>query len=165
MALLPRRTQFWGLLGWLIASYATSAIGAFATLTARSFYGTLDQPDWAPPSWLFGPVWTGLYTLMAIAAWLVWRSGGWRENKTALTVFVTQLLFNSLWSWLFFAWNLGAIAFVEIVVLWALILTTIMMFRKTNKIAAALLIPYILWVSFAALLNLALWQMNPDILG
>ena len=154
-----------GLIGWLIVSFAASAIGAVASIQARSFYSQLAQPAWAPPPFLFGPVWTVLYALMAIAAWLVWRSGGFRTNRIALAFFWGQLVLNALWSWLFFAWHLGALAFADIVFLWVLIVATLVSFWRLRPLAGALFIPYLLWVSFASALNYSLWQLNPQVLG
>ena len=154
-----------GLIGWLIVSYAASAVGALASIQAKSFYSQLAQPAWAPPPFLFGPVWTVLYALMAIAAWLVWRSGGLHTNRIALSFFLVQLALNALWSWLFFAWQRGALAFVDIALLWVLIVVTLVLFWRVRPLAGALLIPYLLWVSFASALNYSLWQLNPQILG
>lgn len=154
-----------GLAGWLVLSFAASAIGAVASIQAKTFYGQLSQPEWAPPPWVFGPVWTLLYALMGIAAWLVWRSGGFRAQRHALTLFLVQLAFNALWSWLFFAWRMGAVAFADILLLWLLIAATLVMFWRVRPLAGALLVPYLLWVSFAGALNLSLWQLNPQILG
>ena len=154
-----------GLIGWLIVSFAASAIGAVASIQARSFYSQLAQPAWAPPPFLFGPVWTVLYAMMAIAAWLVWRSGGLQTNRIALSLFMAQLALNALWSWLFFAWQQGALAFVDIVLLWVLIVVTLVSFWRVRPLAGALLIPYLLWVSFASALNYSLWQLNPQVLG
>tara|TARA_R110001592_G_scaffold336960_1_gene622751 strand:+ start:14932 stop:15429 length:498 start_codon:yes stop_codon:yes gene_type:complete len=157
--------QILGLMGWLFISFAASAVGAVASIQARSFYGQLAQPSWAPPPSLFGPVWTVLYALMAIAAWLVWRDGGFRANRIALSFFLGQLLLNALWSWLFFAWHLGALAFADIVFLWVLIVATLVSFWRVRPLAGALLIPYLFWVSFASALNYFLWQHNPQVLG
>lgn len=165
MSSLTRQQQILGLIGWFIVSFAVSALGAIASIEARSFYAGLVQPDWAPPGWLFGPVWTLLFALMAIAAWLVWRNGGFRANRAALALFLVQLAFNALWSWLFFAWRLGGPAFADILLLWVLILATLVAFWRVRPLAGALLIPYLLWVSFAAFLNYAVWQLNPALLG
>lgn len=165
MASQSKQKQTLGLFGWLAISYTASAIGAVASIQAKSFYSQLAQPAWAPPPSLFGPVWTVLYALMAIAAWLVWRSGGFRTNRIALSFFFGQLALNALWSWLFFAWHLGALAFAEIVLLWAFIVTTLVSFWRVRPLAGALLIPYLVWVSFASALNYSLWQLNPLILG
>ena len=159
------RKQILGLVGWLVVSFAVSTVGAIASIHASSFYGQLIQPNWAPPSSVFGPVWTLLYTLMGVAAWLVWRSGGFRSNRQALSLFLLQLVFNASWSWLFFAWNLGALALADIVVLWILILATLVAFWRVQPLAGGLLIPYLLWVSFASVLNYSLWQLNQQILG
>jgi translocator protein len=158
-------TQTLGLAGWLLASLATAGIGGLASIEAAQFYGQLVQPSWSPPAWLFGPVWTVLYLLMGVSAWLVWRVHGFRGAGAALKLFIAQLLVNALWTWLFFAWQLGAIAFAEIVVLWVLIAGTIVMFWRLHRVAAILLLPYLAWVSFAAALNFALWRLNPAVLG
>lgn len=157
--------QIIGLIASFIISFAASAVGAIASIKAQSFYGVLTQPDWAPPGWLFGPVWTALYAMMAVAVWLVWRRGGFKANSVALTLFLFQLVLNGLWSWLFFAWNLGALSFLNIIVLWVFIVATLVSFWRVDKLAGALLIPYLLWVSFASLLNYTMWQLNPQILG
>lgn len=165
MATQEKQRQILGLVGWFVVSFAASAVGAVASIQAKSFYGQLVQPSWAPPSSVFGPVWTVLYALMAIAVWLVWRSGGFRANRTALSLFAVQLALNALWSWLFFAWHRGAWAFADIMLLWVLIVATIASFWRARPLAGALLIPYLLWVSFASVLNYSVWQLNPQILG
>ncbi len=128
MASSQSRNKSWGLSLGSLLCFAASAVGAVASIQAKSFYSQLAQPTWAPPPSLFGPVWTVLYALMAIAAWLVWRSGGFRTNRIALSFFLGQLVFNALWSWLFFAWQLGALAFADIVFLWVLIVATLVSF-------------------------------------
>jgi tryptophan-rich sensory protein len=162
---MSKTKQLLGLAGWLVLSFAASAVGALASIQAQSFYGQLVQPAWAPPPWVFGPVWTVLYALMAVAAWLVWRNGGFRSHRFALSLFLVQLVFNALWSWIFFAWKGGALAFADIVLLWVLIVATLFSFWRIRPLAGALLVPYLLWVSFAAALNFALWQLNPQVLG
>jgi len=162
---MSKQTQVLGLIGWLVVSFATSAIGAVASIQAKTFYVQLTQPSWAPPGWVFGPVWTTLFAMMAIAAWLVWRSGGFSSNRVALSLFLIQLVVNALWSWLFFAWHQGDLALANIVLLWILIFATIVCFWRVRPLAGMLLIPYLLWVSFAAVLNYAMWQLNPQILG
>ena len=154
-----------GLIGWIILCFAASAIGAIASVNAESFYGTLNQPSWAPPARLFGPVWTALYAMMAISAWLVWKIDGFRTQSKALTIFIIQLAFNALWSWLFFAWHFGSLSFINILILWVLIVLTIAYFWQARPLAGILLIPYLLWVSFAAFLNFTIWQLNPQLLG
>jgi tryptophan-rich sensory protein len=152
-----------GLFGWLAVTFAASAIGAVASIDAQSFYGQLIQPSWAPPPSVFGPVWTTLYAMMAIAAWLVWRSGGISANRTAFVLFAVQLALNALWSWLFFAWGYGALAFAEVVLLWIFIAATLIAFWRVSRLACLLLVPYLLWVSFASALNYSLWQLNPQV--
>ncbi|NJC48610.1 UNVERIFIED_ORG: tryptophan-rich sensory protein [Xanthomonas campestris] len=162
---MTKKSQWLGLLGSLMLCYLVAALGAMASIKAASFYAELQQPAWAPPGWLFGPVWTALYGMMAVSAWLVWRRGGWNSTRGALSLFVLQLGLNGLWSWLFFAWHMGAWAFVDIVVLWVALVLTIVAFAKWQRVAAWLLVPYLLWVSFAAALNYSVWQLNPQVLG
>lgn len=147
---------------WLAVVYAASGLGALASIQAKSFYALLQQPDWAPPAAVFGPVWTTLFTLMGLAAWLVWREPG---NRRALHLFGVQLAVNVLWSWLFFAWHQGALAFADVVLLECLIVATAFRFWPHNRLAALLLLPYAAWVGFAAVLNFWLWQHNPGLLG
>lgn len=165
----PQRTaaqQWLGLAGWLALCYLTAAAGAAASVNAKTFYSALVQPDWAPPGWLFGPVWTVLFTLMAVAAWLVWRAPGDPvARRQALGLFVVQLVANALWSWLFFAWQKGGWAFAEVIVFWVLIALTCLAFWRIRPLAAALLLPYLVWVAFAAYLNWVLWRANPAVLG
>jgi len=162
---MARSSILWdlfGLLGWLLAAFVTAAVGAVASVDAASFYAQLSKPTWAPPAWVFGPVWTVLYGLMGIAAWLVWRSPG--PKRAALTLFGAQLVANALWSWLFFAWHRGALAAVEILLLLALIVAMIMAFWHVSRAAALLMVPYLLWVGFASLLTWAVWRSNPTVL-
>lgn len=160
-----KRKQIVGLLAWLTISFVASGVGAVASMQAAPFYGQLVQPIWAPPPSVFGPVWTILYTLMGIAAWLVWRADGLRKARAALSLFLVQLAVNALWTWLFFAWSLGALAFADIVLLWLLVIATLVSFWHIRPLAGVLLIPYLLWVSFAAALNFSLWQLNTLVLG
>lgn len=156
------RSQLIGLLGWLLIVFAAAAAGALGSADAASFYASLSKPSWAPPAWLFGPVWSVLYALMGVAAWLVWRTAG--ATNFALGLFLVQLAANALWSWLFFAWHLGALATVEVVALLALIACTAVAFWRVHRLAAGLLAPYFLWVAFASLLTWSLWQSNPQLL-
>ncbi|MBB3805241.1 tryptophan-rich sensory protein [Xanthomonas arboricola] len=160
-----KKSQWFGLLGWLALCYAVAGLGALASIQAASFYADLQRPAWAPPGWLFGPVWTALYGMMAVAVWLVWRRGGWAGARLALGMFILQLALNGLWSWLFFAWHMGAWAFADIVLLWLTLAATIGVFAKRSSVAAWLLVPYLAWVSFAAALNYSVWQLNPQVLG
>ena len=165
MAALTKQKQLVGLAAWLIGSFIAAGIGGAASIQAGPFYAQLVRPGWAPPSSIFGPVWTVLYALMGIAAWLVWRVGGFRAAKTALALFLVQLALNALWSWLFFGWHRGALAFADILLLWALIAATLIAFWRIRPLAGALLVPYLLWVSFASALNYSVWQLNSQILG
>ena len=141
-----------------------AAAGGFASADAAHFYGQLVRPGWAPPAWLFAPVWTLLYVLMAIAAWLVWRARGWRGAPAALGVYTSQLVANALWTWLFFVWHRGAWAFGEIILLWILIVATMALFWRVSRLAAVLLLPYVTWVTFAAALTYAIWALNQQLL-
>lgn len=157
--------NFLALLAWLVVGFTAAAIGALASVDAPEFYGQLARPAWAPPSWLFGPVWTVLYTLMSVAAWLVWREGGFKAAPIALSLFLIQLALNALWSWLFFVWRLGAAAFAEILLLCGVVLCTLISFWRIRPAAGALLIPYLAWVAFAAALAYSVWQRNPALLA
>ena len=165
MAPVSTISQIAGLIGWLAICFTTGAIGAAASLQAGSFYAELVRPEWAPPASVFGPVWTVLYALMGVAAWLVWRDRGFRHARIALSLFMAQLFVNALWSWLFFAWYQGALAFLDIVFLFAFIVATLAAFWRIRALAGALLIPYLLWVTFAAALNYSLWRLNPSLLA
>ena len=123
------------------------------------------KPAWAPPSGVFGPVWTALYVMMAVAAWLVWRQGGWRgPNGTALRLYIVQLALNALWTWLFFVWHQGAWAFAEILLLIGVVAVVAVLFARARPIAGLLLVPYLAWLLFAAALTFAVWQRNPGLL-
>lgn len=154
-----------GLAGWLAATFLTGAVGGAASVNAQSFFADLIQPAWAPPGWLFGPVWTVLYIMMAVAAWRVWRTYGFDGAASALWLFLVHLVFNALWSWVFFAWAMGGLAFAEILILWGLIAWTAWKFWALDKPAGILLVPYLAWVTFAAFLNFTLWRLNPELLG
>lgn len=123
------------------------------------WYDELAKPSWNPPSWVFGPVWTALYVLMGVAAWLVWDRHG-RSARGALTLFVVQLLFNAAWSAIFFGLQSPGLAFAEILVLWALIVATTVAFWRLRAVAGGLMLPYLAWVSFAAVLNFTIWRLN-----
>ena len=146
----------------IIVSQSAGIVGSFFTAPAiSSWYASLNRPDLSPPNWIFGPVWTTLFALMGIAAYLVWKKGlERREVKIALAIFMAQLALNTLWSIIFFSLRYPGAAFAEIIVLWLAILGTIIAFARISKPAAWLLAPYILWVSFAAYLNYQLWILN-----
>ena len=147
-----------GLVGWIVVSFSTGTMGVL--FPPGDWYASLSKPDWNPPSWLFGPVWATLYTMMGISAWLVWRSGGFRSQRLPLSFFLFQLILNAAWTPLFFGLHWQGLAFVEILLLWGGIFITIVAFRDVNRVAAWLLLPYLFWVGFAAILNFKLWQLN-----
>ena len=164
MTQAPLSRQIIGLLGWLLLSFAAAAIGAVASASAGAFYEQLVRPNWAPPGWLFAPVWSVLYALMGVAAWLVWRVHGFKAGATALALFIVQLGANALWTWVFFVWHQGALAFAEIILLWCLIAATAASFRRLDALAAVLLLPYLAWVTFASALTFSAWRLNPGLL-
>ena len=161
----PLTKQIVGLVGWLIVSFIAAVIGAAGSIQAGPLYTQLARPEWAPPASTFGPVWTVLYALLGIAAWLVWRAADFRTTRSPLALFLVQLALNALWSWLFFGWHQGALAFADIVLLWVLIVASVIAFWRISRLAGALLLPYLLWVTFATALNYSVWQLNPQVLG
>ena len=141
--------------------FGTAAIGALITVSSvGTWYQALAKPSWTPPDWVFGPVWTALYFMMAVAAWLVWRARAWRPARAALGWFGLQLGLNLGWSALFFGLRSPGLAFLDIVLLLLSIAVTTVLFERRSPIAASLLAPYLLWTLFAAVLNLAVWRMN-----
>ena len=147
-----------GLCGWLLLCFAAASPGA--VFMPREWFAALKKPSWNPPGWVFGPVWTALYAMMAAAAWLVWQRGGWKEQRKPLLIFLAQLALNAVWTPLFFGLHRPGVAFAEIVLLWLAIVATLVAFRPVNRTAAWLLVPYLAWVSFAAVLNGTLWRLN-----
>ena len=147
-----------GFVGWLLLCFGAAAIGGL--FPPGAWYAGLNKPSWNPPSWLFGPVWSALYTMMAVADWLVWKRGGFATQRTALTRFLVQLALNAAWSPLFFGLQWPGVAFAEILLLWLAILATLVSFWRVSPVASWLLAPYLAWVSFAAVLNFTLWRMN-----
>ena len=162
---MSRSTQFLGLLAWLGVCFAAAGLGALASVNAGSFYQQLVRPSWAPPGWLFGPVWSALYFSMGVAAWLAWRERGLRGMGGGAVLFLAQLAVNALWSWLFCAWRLGGLAFAEVLILLAMIAATALEFWRIRPLAGALLLPYLAWVAFASVLNYSTWRLNPGLLG
>jgi translocator protein len=156
--LVLKRNSVLSLVIILLICFAVAGLGSLATTpNIPGWYATLNKPSWNPPNWLFGPVWTLLYAIMAIAGWLVWKRVGW---GTAMICFAVQLALNLAWSFIFFGAHQTGLAFVEIILLWLAIVATIISFSAVSKPAAALLIPYLLWVSFAAALNFTIWRLN-----
>lgn len=152
-----------GLAGWIAAAFVPSATAVFVGGGGGDpWYGSLERPGWTPPSWVFGPVWTLLYLLMGIAAWRVWAAHGFgdRGARRALVLFLAHLLLNAAWTWIFFGMHLLTAAAVEIVVLWAAIVALVVLFFRLDRAAGALLLPYLLWVSYAATLSIGFAVMN-----
>jgi benzodiazapine receptor len=153
-------TSLLALAGFIAVSWSASIAGIFFRPGAW-YYEGIRKPTWNPPSWLFGPTWSLLFTLMGVAAWLVWREGGWSgASGIALIVFLLHLPVNAVWSVLFFGLRRPDWAGIEVLVLWAAILATTILFWQVRPLAGALLVPYLLWVSFAAFLNLTIWRLN-----
>ncbi len=146
-----------GLLGFGVAVIAVAAIGGQAAASASETYAELERPPFAPPSWLFGPVWTVLYATLAVGGWLVWRRFGWDRS---LTVYAVQLVLNMAWTPLFFAGDRYGLALVEILLLLASIAWMLVLFRRRVPAAALLLLPYAAWVAFATALNASIWWLN-----
>ena len=146
----------------LIISLAlVAALAAFGgRFGPGAWYQQLAKPAWTPPNWLFGPVWTALYIMMAVAAWLVWKSDAGGAMRAALAVYAVQLVLNALWSLAFFGLHRIGLALIDIIALWVFILATVLFFRRVSVTAAVLMLPYLAWVAFAAVLNLSLWRLN-----
>jgi len=158
-----RRVDLIKLVASLGACYLAAFLGSiFTTPNVPTWYASLARPFFAPPDWVFAPVWTALYTLMGLSAYLIWR-GGMSDTrvKAALAVFVLQLAVNVSWSAAFFGLRSPLAGLAVIALLWALIALTIQKFRALSRTAGALLLPYLIWVSFAAVLNFAIWRLNP----
>ncbi|MEJ2354885.1 MAG: tryptophan-rich sensory protein [candidate division WOR-3 bacterium] len=133
----------------------------FTTPAIPTWYANINKPTFRPPNWVFAPVWTTLFLLMGIALFLIWRKGlNEKDIKIAIAVFAFQLVLNTLWSFLFFGLKSPFAAFIEIIFLWVAILASIILFFRISRLAGALLIPYILWVSFASILNFSIWRLN-----
>lgn len=143
---------------WILAALAAGIVGSL--FPPGEWYAALDKPSWNPPNGVFAPVWTTLYVLMGIAAWLVWRRAGFAGARTALLLFGAQLALNALWSALFFGLQDPLAAFLELLVLWGVIVATLVRFWRMTPAAGALLIPYLCWVSFAGVLNFVIWRLN-----
>jgi len=150
-----------GLLIWIGLCFGAGLFGSlFTAHSVDTWYLSLNKPTWTPPNSVFAPVWSLLYLLMGLAAWLVWRQGGFRTHPTPLYLFLLQLSLNAAWSLVFFRLRLPGAAFAEILALWALILAVLMAFWRAVPLAGALLVPYLLWVTFASALNFAIWRLN-----
>lgn len=149
------------LAAFLALCLGAGALGGLATAPhIEGWYATLEKPAWNPPDWVFGPVWTTLFAMMGVAAWLVWRRAGLAGARAAFTLFALQLGLNVGWSYLFFAAQQPGWALVELVGLWLAIAATIAAFARHSRPAAWLLTPYLAWVTFAGVLNATLWHLN-----
>jgi tryptophan-rich sensory protein len=154
-------TRWIGLAFFLVLCLGAGGLGAIATTPEiDGWYRTLTKPTWNPPDSVFGPVWTTLFILMAIAAWLVWKPEGGKAAAMPMTLFGIQLVLNVSWSWIFFGMHQPGWAVVEIAVLWLAIVATTVAFFRCSKIAGWLLMPYLAWVTFAAVLNFTIWRLN-----
>jgi benzodiazapine receptor len=149
------------LAGFLAMCFAVAAMGSLATASSVStWYVTLAKPVWTPPAWVFAPVWTTLYAAMAVAAWLVWRRPD-ALRGSALVLFLVQLTLNGAWSWFFFGFRQIGLALLDIGALFVALAATTLVFRRVTSVAAWLMLPYLLWVTYAASLNAAIWRLNP----
>lgn len=144
-----------GLIGFIVVTFCAPAVGVLSV--PGSWYASLNKPAWNPPAWIFGPVWTFLYLLMAVAAWLVWKRVGW---KSAVWLYMLQLVLNAAWTPIFFGAHELGWAFAEIIVLWFAIVVTLLAFLNVSRVAGLMMVPYLAWVFFAMFLNFTLWRMN-----
>ena len=157
-ALQPRGRRYLALAGWVLLCFTAAFLGGI--FMPGDWYLSLKKPSWNPPGWIFGPVWTALYTMMAVSAWLVWKRGGFAAQRRPLSFFLIQLALNAAWTPLFFGLHWTGAAFVEIVLLWLAIAATLGAFYPVSRVAGWLMVPYLAWVSFAAILNFTLWRLN-----
>jgi benzodiazapine receptor len=157
---VSRRTDLAAVGMWIVVALVAGAIGGLAAAPGE-WYASLSKPAWNPPSWVFGPVWITLYLMMGVAAGLAWAGRGTRSGRSGFTLFALQLVLNALWSWLFFHWHRPDLALADLVILWAAILGTIIAFHRIRPLAGWLLVPYLLWVSFAGVLNATIVARNP----
>ena len=161
--LIPSKHPWIGLIVLLVVCFAAAGVGGAVTAPKiPGWYATLIKPSWNPPNWIFGPVWSALYCCMAVAAWLVWRKGGLAGARLPLALFGVQLFLNVLWSCASSsASRIPASAFLEVLLLWASIAATMVLFWQRSTLAGMLFIPYLAWVSFASVLNFTIWRLNP----
>jgi translocator protein len=153
-----RARELLALAGWLAVTFLAAFIGS--RFEPDGWYRALEKPSWNPPSAVFAPVWTTLYTLMAIAAWMVWRRWGFAGARAALGAYFIQLALNAAWSWQFFGRHAVGAALLDILLLLAAIVATIVLFRARHRVAALLLVPYLAWVTFATALTFTIWRLN-----
>ncbi len=156
---LSRSRDALGLVAFLALGFGVLLLGGGAVSPAfAEWYPTLRKPSWTPPGWVFGPVWTLLYPVVAVAGWRAWREGRGRKR---LLIYLVQMALNAAWPWLFFAARRPALALIDVVLLFAAILATAVGFWRVHRGAALLLVPYLGWVGFAAALNYEIWRLNP----
>lgn len=153
----PKLRNSLALVGFIVITFCAPALGAFSM--PGSWYAGLNKPSWNPPAWIFGPAWTLLYTLMAVAAWLVWKRAGFTRP---LALYFVQLALNAAWTPIFFGAHEMGWAFIEIITMWIAIALTLISFFRVNRAAGWLLVPYLAWVTFATALNFTLWKLNPS---
>lgn len=159
---ISRRRDIFGLATFILVCLLVSGLGGIITASSvGSWYASIEKPPFNPPNWVFAPVWTTLFVMMAIAGWRVWRKGHDTRRRQALIAFAVQLGLNLAWSFLFFGLQRIDLAMLEIVILLVAIGITTVLFWKIDRLAGALFVPYGLWVSFATLLNVSLWFLNP----
>jgi len=145
------------LIAFIFATFCAAALGTFSM--PGEWYAALNKPSWNPPPWIFGPAWTLLYTLMAVAAWLVWKKAGFSRP---LVFYFVQLSLNAAWTPVFFGAHAMGLALIVIVVLWVAILMTLLNFWRISHAVGWLIVPYLAWVTFATALNFTLWKLNPS---
>ena len=153
-----RSKDLLGLAFWIVLTFSVAAFGS--QFQPGEWYTNIAKPSWTPPGWLFGPVWGLLYLSMSVSAWLVWRKRSTSEALLSLALYLLQLLLNGLWSWLFFGRQWIGSALIDLVALVILVAITVVMFLRVHKTAGLLLLPYLLWICFAAALNFQIWRMN-----
>lgn len=153
-----RTTNLIGLAFWLLVTFGVAAFGA--QFQPGSWYTTIAKPNWTPPGWVFGPVWSLLYLMMGVSAWLVWRLRKAKSVLLPLSLYAAQLSVNGLWSWLFFGQQMIGVALIDLLLLVALVGIAVVLFSRVSRSAGVLLTPYLLWVCFAAALNFQIWRMN-----
>jgi tryptophan-rich sensory protein len=155
---LSKKQKIIGFIGWSFLCFGVAWAASLAT--PGEWYASLEKPPFNPPDWVFGLIWTILYALMAVAAWLVWKKKGFLRANIPMTLFFLQLGLNGVWPWLFFGFKLPGWAFLDIVVLWFALLLTLASFWIESPAAGALLVPYLAWISYAAVINYIIWRIN-----
>ena len=161
---VPELSTILSLAAWIVGTSLAAISGAVTAKTAAEFYGRLDRPSWSLPAWLFGPAWTVLYVLMAVAAWRIWREFGFDGARNELILYFVQLALNAAWSWFFFVKRSGVLATVEVSMLLTAVIATMAAFWLRDPVAGMIFVPYVAWVSFATALTVSVWRRNPELL-